>query len=205
MPWGLHYTVPLRLRSLFRRSQVERDLDDETRFHLEQLIEYEIGGGKSPQEARYAALRRMGGLAQHKEECRDMRHMNFVDNVMRDVGYAMRTLARSPGFTIAALLALSLGIGANTAMYSIVHAVMLRPLGVREPDRLVRVYESNLSRNFSAFSASVPNYLSWAVQARSMDLAAFQEYAASLTQNDGPERLDGMAASASLLPVLGMT
>jgi putative ABC transport system permease protein len=205
MPWRLFYTVPLRLRSLFRRAQVESELDEELSLHLEQQIGSEIVRGKSPQEARYIALRRMGGLEQLKEECRDMRHMNVADNLMRDVRYAVRMLARSPGFSIAALLALSLGIGVNTAMYSIVHAVILRPLGVREPDRLIRVYESNPSRNQLAFSASVRNYLSWREQARSLDLAAFQGYAANLTQNDEPERLEGMAATSSFLPVVGMT
>jgi putative ABC transport system permease protein len=205
MPWRWVYTVPLRLRSLFRRSQVERDLDEEMHFHLEQQIGREIAGGKSPQEARYAALRRMGGLEQRKEECRDMRHMNVINNLMRDVHYATRILARSPGFTIAALLALALGIGANTAMYSIVHAVMLRPLGVREPDRLVRVYESNPSLNRPTWSASVRNYVSWREQARTLDLAAFQGYAGSLTEDGEPERLEGMATTSSFLSVLGMT
>ena len=126
MSWRWLYTVPLRLRSLFRRSQVESEFDEEFRFHLERQVEYEVARGRSPQEARYIALRRIGGLEQRKEECRDMRHVKVIDNVMRDVPYAMRMLVRGPGFTLAALLALSLGIGANTGMYSIVRAVILR-------------------------------------------------------------------------------
>ncbi len=147
----------------------------------------------------------MGGLEQHKEECRDMRHLNPVDTLIQDLRYAIRMLARSPGFTIAGLLALCLGIGANTAMYSIVHAVMLRPPNVREPDRLVRVYESNQTLNRLTWSASVGNYLSWREQARSLDLAAFQPYSASLTQDGEPERLEGMATTSSYFRVLGMT
>jgi putative ABC transport system permease protein len=184
---------------------VESDLDEELRFHLEQQIEYEIERGRSPQEARYTALRRMRGLEQLKEECRDVRHMNLIDNLRRDCRYAARTLARSPGFTMVALLALALGIGANTAMYSIVHAVMLRPLDVREPDRLVRVYESNPSVNRPTWSASLRNYLSWKEQARTLDLAAFQGYAANWTEDGEAERLDGMATTSSFLPVVGMT
>jgi len=133
-----------------------------------------------------------------------MRQVNTIDNVIRDVLHAFRTLSRSPGFTLVALVALTLGIGANTAMYSIVHAVMLHPLDVREPDRLVRVYESNPSRNWLAFSASVPNYLSWQEQARSLDLTVFQGYAANWAEDRESERLSGIAASSSFLPVLGM-
>src|SRR6266540_3466116 len=191
MPWRWLYTVPLRLRSIFRRAQVERELDEELRFHLEQQIEYETARGTSSREARYTALRRMGGLEQRKEECRDMRRINVLENLMRDVRFGTRMLARSPGFTAAALLALALGIGANTAMYSIVHAVMLRPLGVREPDRLVRVYETNLSLHRPTFSASVSNFLSWKEQAHSLDLAAFQGYATNFTEDGEPMRLEG--------------
>jgi hypothetical protein len=109
--WHLLYTVPLRLRSLFRRRQVEQDLDDEIRYHIEQRIEEEIARGASPEKARLAALRAMDGLEQRKEECRDMRRTQFIDQFLRDVRYAWRSLLKSPAFAAVTLLSLAFGIG----------------------------------------------------------------------------------------------
>src|SRR5262245_11307217 len=138
------YTVPLRLRSLFRRNQVEQELDEELRYHLERQIEENIAKGLTPEEARYAALRAMGGVEQRKEECRDMRRVRLIEELMQDVRYGLRTLRRSPGFTAVAALTLALGIGANTTMFSLIDAVLLKSLPVRRPEELV-----SLSRRFS--------------------------------------------------------
>jgi len=96
------YKLPLRLRSLFRKTGVERELDDELRFHLEKLMEEKVGKGMTPEEARYAALRELGGMDQIKEECREMRRVNYVENLHQDVRYGLRQLRRNPGFTPAA-------------------------------------------------------------------------------------------------------
>src|SRR6516225_10456403 len=97
------YKLPRRLRSLIRNDRVEQELNDELRFHLEKLIEEKLAKGMRPEQARYAALRELGGLEQIKEECRDMRRMNFIEHFAQDVRYGLRMLAKNPGFTAVAV------------------------------------------------------------------------------------------------------
>ncbi|MBO0858932.1 MAG: ABC transporter permease [Chloracidobacterium sp.] len=130
------YMVPMRLRSIFRRSQVEQELDEELRYHIERQIEELIAKGMTPGEARYAALRALGGVEQRKEECRDMRRVNLIENTLQDLRYAGRTLRRSPAFTAVAILSLALGIGANSANFQLLDAVRLRSLPVANPEEL---------------------------------------------------------------------
>src|SRR5262249_1396529 len=127
------YTVPLRLRSLFRRRQVEQELDEEIRYHIERQIEEHIAKGMTPEDARYATLRALGGVEQRKEECRDMRRVRLIEDLIQDLRYGLRTLRKSPGFTVVAALSLALGIGANTAIFSVVDPLMIRSLPVKDP------------------------------------------------------------------------
>jgi len=157
------YTVPLRLRSLFRRNRVEQDLKDEMQFHLEHRIEQEIANGASPEDARLGALRAMDGLEFQKEQCRDARRVNLAEDLLQDLRYGARQLRHSPGFTLAAVLSLALGIGANTAIFQLLDAVRLRTLPVTAPEELVSVHfakGSHFNGWFSSRSAQF-TYAQW--------------------------------------------
>lgn len=168
--------IRLRLRSLLGRRRGENELESELRFHLDQLIEESIAAGVAPDDAQRLALRKMGGIAQLQEECRDMRRVNFVEDLLRDLGYAGRSLRRSPGFAALAVLIMALGIGANTAVFSVVNAVLLKPLSYRDPDRIVTLSSSSstgaaltgLSRQIS-----ILNFQDWHDQSSSFEAMAY--------------------------------
>ena len=135
------HLVAIKLAMLVRRRKAGAQLEDELRFHLDQLVEENIAAGMPPNDARMSALQQLGGAARFQEECRDMRHVNFIDDFLRDLAYTGRNLRRSPGFAALAILIMAIGIGANTAVFSIVDAVVLQPLTYRESERLFVIHE----------------------------------------------------------------
>ena len=138
MRW--YYKLPLRLRSIFHKNQTELELSEELQFHLQNQIDEYVAQGMNPKEARHAAFRSLGGIEQAKEECRDARKVNLIDNFLQDVRFGLRILRRSPGFSILAILCLTLGIGANAAVFSWIEGILFRPYpAVTHQDRLVAV------------------------------------------------------------------
>jgi hypothetical protein len=130
----------IRVRALFRHKAVERELDDELQFHFEQQVEKFVQSGMPSQEARRRARLMFGGTEEIKEECRDARGVVFLENLLQDLRYGLRTMRKSPGFTAVVVLTLALGIGVNTALFTIVHGVLLSPLPFPRSDRLVSLW-----------------------------------------------------------------
>lgn len=195
----------LRLRSLLRRQRLNRELDAELQFHLEQQIAENLAAGMSPEEARYAARRATGATEQIKEECRDKRRVNFLDDLWRDARYAARVLKKSPGFTAAAILTLALSIGANTAIFSVVQAVLLEPLPFRNPDRLAMIWEDMSFLGFPQKTSAPANFLDWKRRNHVFeDMAALHGDLMNLT-GDGPaEEVEVKQAASNLFSLLGV-
>jgi predicted permease len=191
-------------RNLFRKRTVEQELDDELRSSVEVLTQEKMEQGLSQSVARREALIELGGIEQVKEDVREMRAGRFLEDFARDIRFAFRTLAKSPGFTTVAVLTLALGIGGNTAIFTVVNAVLLRPLPYPEPDRIVRiglVYKGQLALN--EFSAK--QFRFFQENGRPFQyLTATVDTGFNLTGSGTPERVRALRVSAEYFRVFGV-
>lgn len=198
------YTIPLRVRSIFRRARVEQELDEELHFHLEQRIAQEIAGGKTADEARHISLKAMDGIERQKENCRDARRVPYIGNFLRDLRYGLRGLRKKPLFTATVTAILALGIGANTAIFSIVDAVLLRPLPYESRARLVKIGRSQGKARYQCCTAAT-DYLLWRSRTDLFDkTAAHVRDDVTVTGIGEPAQVIVRRTSAGLFSLLGV-
>src|SRR5437870_3261762 len=193
-----------RIRALFSKSRLDQDLDEELRAHLEMLVEENVRRGMRVEEARNAARRSFGGVEQTKEAYRDQRGLPIIDSLARNLRYGVRMLRRHPGFTGVAVLTLALGIGANTAIFSVLNAVLLHSFPYKDPDKLVLLAEKR--REMSMLALSFPDFVDWRSQNHVLTSAgAVRRWNPNLTGDGEPERLQAAMVTAEIFPTLGIS
>jgi predicted permease len=197
----------IRARALFRRKVVERELNDELRFHFEQQVEKFAQSGIPSQEARRRARLMFGATEEIKEQCREARGVLFLENLLQDLRYGLRTIRKSPGFAAVVVVTLALGIGVNTALFTIVHGVLLSPLPFPHPERLVSLWERNVVDETAYNVVSGGVFADWQRQATSFQqMALIGENSANLSGDGGPlpESIGTRQCSYNLFSMLGV-
>ena len=188
---------------LWRRSQMEANLEKELRFHIDQHSEQLMARGLAPDKARRQARLGLGGPEQVKESCRDARGTRWLEDLLQDFRYALRTFRQRPGFAAIALLILALGIGATTVMFAVINSVLLRPLSYPEPHRLVTLH--GFTEEFGEFwGFSNPDFSDAKRESRSLAMAAWTYGGGTISKPGEPEYVDGRKISADLFSTLGI-
>jgi putative ABC transport system permease protein len=196
-----------RLLTLLRRRQFDAEIDEEMRLHRELREQEQIERGLSPQEAHYAAQRRFGNELVLREESRDMWGWHWLETLLQDVRYGLRQLRRNPGFTAAAVITLAMGIGTTTALFTVVHSVLLKPLPFKDPARLLRLYEHSSDDKFPYNSSAAGVFAEWKKQSHSFsDLAILgaAQYNLSSVGGQLAEKVSATECSWNLFPTLGV-
>jgi predicted permease len=194
-----------RLQPFFRRTKIEAQLSEEMRVHLEMATEANLAAGMSPEEARYAARREFGGMDQVKEAWRDERGLRWLEDGLRDLRYAGRVLRRNRGFTAAAVTSLALCIGANTTIFSMLYALVIRPLPFHHPGQLVEIYNSFPKVGMPKLASNLGQYLDFRDNAPAFaQLALWRLDDYTLGEDRGPSRISGAIATAGIFDLLGV-
>ena len=192
-------------RNLFRRNRMDQELDDEISSYVDLLAEEKIRKGASPEDARRAARIEAGGVEQVKERVREIRPGFWLDTLLQDLRYGVRMLRKSPGVTIVTALTLALGMGANTAMFSSIDALLLHSLNFPDSDRLVALSETQPRSGFEPENVAPADYLDWKKAGTVLDsMAAYREWGTDLTGTDEPEHLHGARVSSDFFSTLGV-
>jgi len=193
------FTIPLRLRSLFRRNDADQELDEELQDHVERKSEEYVARGLAPTEARRQAMLEMGGIEKRKEECRDVRRVNWIQDLTQDSRFGLRMLRKNPGFTSVAVLSLALGIGVNALAFSVVNALLLRPLPVAHPSELAFVQGNKYP------AQSFPNYIDLRDRNEAFSgLIGYRISPMDLETANGARRIWGYLATGNYFDVLGV-
>jgi len=194
----------MRFRSLANRGRVETELDKELRYHVERQTEENIAAGMNPREAREAASRMFGGVSQIEEECRDMRRTQHVENLLQDLRYAIRMLGKNPTFTVVIVLTLALSIGANSAVFSVIDGVLLKPLPYPQAERIARVFYRSTS--YQKFPLNPWDFLDFRARNRSFESFAVYTHADMQLSGAGgdPVKLSAFRISSGYFQVLGL-
>jgi putative ABC transport system permease protein len=194
------------LSAIFERSRVESEMDAELQSHLEIYVDELIRSGVAREEALRRARLEFGGMERAKEECREARGIHFLDSLAQDARYGLRTFVKSPGFAVVAILTFALGIGANAAIFSVVNAVLLRPLPFENPDQLMALWHAPPQETFPGihkFALSPANFLDWRTQSRmfeGMSAYGFGRY--TITGTGRPETIRMVAATRGFFSIL---
>jgi predicted permease len=192
-----------RLAAVLDKKKSDRELADELASHLSMHTDDNLRRGLPPEEARRQALIALGGVEQTKEACRDRRSLPMIETLLQDLRYSVRMLRKTPSFTALVLLILALGIGANSSIFSVVNAVLLRPLPYPQSDRLAYLEESNPQQGWPRFSVSPANFLDWRAQTRSFEqMVAYAQDTSNVMLGDSPEHWTGTAATQGFFEAL---
>ena len=194
-----------KLRALWRGAALDRELDAELRFHIEMETQKYVRQGMAPDAARHLALKNFGPMEKHKEEARDARGVSWLEELVADLRYGGRTLAKNPGFALVAILTLGLGIGANTAIFSVINGVLLKPLPYENGERLVLLQQSATRLNQTNFGVSIKELYEYREQLASFEgLVEFHQMSFDLLKRGEPDRVATGVVSPNFFDVLGI-